>query len=191
MKYFSSDWHLSHKATIEKLHRPFQSVEEMNTTIINNMLDIPKGSILYFLGDIGRKREGIEDFFNALKKRKDLQFHWILGNHDKKLYKQYVRYCNSISDIKEVKLESTGDKVILCHYPMISWNRSHWNSFHLYGHHHSNSDDRSLFTLPGKRVNVNCEFWNYKPLSEQQIVDFMKTKEANWDLIKKDTHIDS
>jgi calcineurin-like phosphoesterase family protein len=52
MDWFSSDWHLGHENIIRICDRPFSSVEEMDKTIMGNMLSVMKRKdTLYFLGD--------------------------------------------------------------------------------------------------------------------------------------------
>ena len=184
MKYFTSDWHLGHKLMIKLGFRPFQTLEEMNNTIIDNIFSVlKKGDILYFLGDIGWDNKTIIYFFENMPK--NIQFHWILGNHDKNITK-YTKYCSSISPIKEVKIEDT--KVVLCHYPLTTWNRSHFNSFMLFGHHHigSHGTDKLDTHTQGKMLNVNVEFNDYKPWSEKDILRYMVQQPDNWDYISKE-----
>ena len=186
MKYISSDFHLDHTLMIKLGIRPFSSLEEMNNIIIQNLLNVLKpGDQFYFLGDLSWSKKGYYDFFNQWPK--NVEFHWILGNHDKKQYKQYKHFASSISDIKEIYI---GNKqpVTLCHYPMLTWNKSHYNAFMLYGHHHvgSNGTDKLNNLIQGKMLNVNCEMYDYKPWSENEILEYMEKKPDNWDLIKKD-----
>lgn len=181
-KFYISDLHGGHERVIAQSKRPFPSVEEMNQTLIENCLvSLPKGSSLYHLGDLGWTNSFIETFFETAQK-KHIQLHIILGNHDRGL-KKYKKRCASYSSIKEIKLR--GVPTTLCHYPMLSYNKSHYNAFQLYGHHHGNghgTDKLSQFVM-GKKLNVNCEFHEYKPWSEEEIIDYMDKQPYNWDYI--------
>ena len=92
MKWFSSDWHLSHAGVIRMSNRPFSSVEEMDETIIQNTLSkLKKGDDLYLLGDISMKREPT---IAALKRLKEARInaHIVIGNHDAKyLIRKFFR----------------------------------------------------------------------------------------------------
>ena len=179
MRYFISDIHLSHTNVIKFSGRPFETIEEMDKTIIENvMTPLKAGDDLYFLGDLSWKQTGSEAFFKALPK--NVRFHWILGNHDKDSHK-YKQHCTSIEIMKEIKIN--GVSVTLCHYPMLSWNKSHHGAWMLFGHIHTDSHGTSGIAekTKGKMLNVNCEFHDYKPWNEDQIIEYMKTKEDNWD----------
>ena len=185
MKYFSSDWHLGHGSVIKFSNRPFQSTQEMNDTILKNMYaPLKKGDILYYLGDLSWSKSGYNRVFDELPE--GVTFVWILGNHDKKEWKAYKGRVQEITDFKEIKIGQ--QSVTLCHYPMLTWNKSHYNSWQLYGHHHNNShgfeqiDNKTM----GKMLNVNCEFNDYKPYSERDIIKIMENKPDNWDYIKEE-----
>lgn len=53
MKYYISDLHLFHEATIKFDNRPFQNLEEMHETIMKNWNSkVTNGDTVYILGDI-------------------------------------------------------------------------------------------------------------------------------------------
>ena len=183
MKWFSSDWHLGHGNVIKFSDRPFASVQEMNTTILKNMYaPLKKGDILYYLGDLSWSKSAYERAFDELPE--GVEFVWILGNHDKKQWKQFKHLATSVADFKEINI--SGTLVTLCHYPMLTWNKSHYNSWMLFGHHHNKShgtheiEQRTM----GKMLNVNCEFNDYKPYSEMDLARIMAEKPNNWDYIE-------
>lgn len=168
----------------------------MSDTIIKNMFeDVKKGDDFYFLGDLSWSLDVILEVLEQAK-NKNIRFHWILGNHDYKFKKQLEKKIkqfnklNTINDILEIKLTDKEGKhypTILCHYPMFTWNKSHYNSFLLFGHHHLHTykvDDIRRFELNGKKLNVCCEFNNYKAFNELEIIEIMSRRPDNWDLIR-------
>lgn len=170
MKYFSSDWHIDHKNIIKYASRPFSSIEEMNIVLIGNMFKrLKKGDEFFFLGDMSFSTIGYDKVLSKIPK--GVAFHWILGNHDK--YKTGDNRVASMSYMKEIKIQ--GNPVTLCHYPMLSWNKSAHNSWMLYGHHHKgeNNIKRIDNKISGKMLNVNCEFHDFLPLSERDITTYM------------------
>lgn len=73
-----SDTHFGHGNIIAYCNRPFHSVDEMNSKIIENWNSVVKdGDIVYHLGDV-YFGVGAKNILPALKGRKRL----ILGNHD-------------------------------------------------------------------------------------------------------------
>jgi calcineurin-like phosphoesterase family protein len=186
--YFSSDFHLSHNRLREI--RGFDSIKIMDDLILEKFGDTVKNkSNFYFAGDLSWNPNAARNFFNLVHK-KEIQFFWALGNHERnrKDYKDYISDCRCIQHILDIEIE--GQPISICHYPMISWNRSHFGAWQLFGHHHkqkSGGNPGRLDTLiVGKQLNINLEFHDYKPWSFLEIVEYMKTKSDNWDLIVKD-----
>lgn len=184
MDWFSSDWHISHQSCIRFSNRPFETVEEMDKIIIDNMINATKkGDNMFFLGDLSFDKNNI---FGILKrfKNKGVNFHWIIGNHDEK-YKPmgFSNLCTFIGDKKTIKRE--GCKIFMSHMPHMTWDSSHYNSWHLYGHIHDFSPELNELNrrMDGKSLNVNCEFNDYKPFSFDDIVKIMGEKPDNFDYV--------
>lgn len=179
MKYFTSDLHLNHKRIIEnRKNAPYtDDINKFNSWLIERIYDIPSGSDLYILGDIAWDKGTFVHFLN--KKPKNIQLHIILGNHDERVG-HIDRYfgINSVSLYKTVK--DLGHKFFLCHYPLKVWDCSHYNSINLYGHIHL---DTPNIAQEGRQLNVNCEFWDYKPVSSQEIIDKLDGVD-NWDYLE-------
>ena len=182
MKFFSSDIHLNHSAVLRFSDRPFETIEEQTEYFLDEVnTTLSRNDDFYFLGDLSWNREGSEHFFNNLKK--GIRFHWLLGNHDKQ-WQQFVKRCVSVSYLKTIKIGST--HVVLGHFPMVTWDKSHYNAWMLFGHHHNHSNGFSNLSkhICGKTMNVNWEFHNYKLWSEDEVINVMKDLPDNWDLIK-------
>lgn len=186
MIFFTSDWHLSHMNIIKYCNRPFSSVEEMNETILEKFRDrVSKGDMVYFLGDFSFKNyDGklINDFFESITNQR-IQFHFIKGSHDKYLPKFVKNHCSSISDLKNVIVNK--QNITLCHYPMISFHCSHYGTWQLYGHHHRDLSEIAT----GKKMNVCIDLHNFYPVSFEEVKEYMKKREDNWDIIKKSRNI--
>lgn len=166
----------------------------MDSKIIERMVAPLKPSDdFYFLGDIGNDENSIKRFFDALPR--GVKFYWILGNHDHpKTVDKFAPLCHFIGHMYETKIvvgEPMKGKprqhIVMCHYPMITWNKSHYGAWQLYGHHHTRTwkQDELPYRAGGKQVNVNCEFFGYEPIDENYLVDIMKTRADNWDLIPR------
>ena len=71
--------------------------------------------------------------------------------------------------------------VVLDHYPMRSWNKSHYGSWQLYGHHHGTlPEDPNAFQMD---VGVDC--FRY-PLSFNQVKTYMDIKARRIGWVKPD-----
>lgn len=190
--WFTSDWHNGHEK-MALLGRKFSTVEEHDKTILNGILETVKpGDNLYFLGDAFWKytSQQVAEFMTILKKHK-INLHWIIGNHDKMSWTKYgvVKWVGQIKDITIEKQPLT-----LCHYPLLVYNRSHYSSVNLYGHIHiGDATDKKMKSISsimtpllGKSLNVNVEMYNYKPISFEQVMELVKHKPDNFDLIRKE-----
>lgn len=80
--WLTADWHLNHQRIIELCRRPFDSLDEMNQTIIQRHNDVVRpDDTLWLLGDIcmGLLRETLQ-LIGQLNCRKK---YLIAGNHDR------------------------------------------------------------------------------------------------------------
>lgn len=185
--YFSSDWHLGHKKILEysKAVRKFDTVEEMDQQIIDNVNECVRSKdVLVFVGDFAwdyGNDNTIGDYLNRIKCN---QIHVVLGNHDRnhQAFRDH-RKVASVSQIKEFKINKV--KIIACHYPMLSWNGSHYGSIHVHGHIHANINGwLNQAHSSGPRLNVCTELHDFRPLSLDEIVSLCKYKGPNWDNVK-------
>lgn len=165
--WFTADTHFGHKNVIRYCARPFTSVQEMDEALIEYWNDIvkPKDTI-YHLGDftlVGKEKA--QDYFSSLNGKISI----IPGGHDKRWIRQGEYRSKSGYPIKilpalqSIKLlipdQELPKLVILCHYSMRVWDRSHYGSWHLYGHSHGN-----LPTIKNS-LDVGVDCWDFKPIS--------------------------
>lgn len=138
MVYFIADMHLGHANILKHCNRPFSSVEEMDETLIENWNSrVTDRDDVWIVGDFAfRTRVSAEIYLKNLKGRK----HLVKGNHDKTWMKglDLSRYFGSVNEIAEMKLD--GRHIVLCHYPMMCWDKSHYGSYLIFGHIHNDTD---------------------------------------------------
>jgi len=81
----------------------------------------------------------------------------IVGNHDHTKRRKKATGWSEIEHLKRIEVD--GEYVILCHYAMRTWYKSHRGALHLYGHSHGN--------LPGdsQSCDVGVDCWNFKPVT--------------------------
>lgn len=189
MRWFSSDWHLGHARSIPLGSRPFSTVEEMDEAILGNALSVmSKGDHFYFIGDLAANRPAALKALKEIRK-KGIFFHWVIGNHDVKLLNEELRSLSASCAFTKVIKREDNTKIHLSHFPLVVWEQSFRNSWHLFGHVHRGSVDLPIIEryMTTKCLNVNLEFHHYMPWSEEDIGDFMSTQKDNEDyvLLKK------
>lgn len=168
--WFSSDWHIGHSNILAYSKRPFESIGDHDEYLIRQQNAMVKpGDNFYLLGDFA-----LCDEARAVKFAKRLtgQKFIVWGNHDKNLRKS-KEFCDQWiwqKDLTQIDVE--GQKIILCHYAMRTWNQSHRGSWNLHGHSHGSlPDDPNCLQLD---VGVDC--WNYFPVSFEHIQKRMAKK---------------
>jgi calcineurin-like phosphoesterase family protein len=76
-----------------------------------------------------------------------------------------------------LEIKEKGCYIVLCHYAMRVWPRSHYNSIQLHGHSHGR-------LLPiGKQWDVGVDNNNYHPVPFDQIIEIMSVREDNFNLV--------
>lgn len=170
--FYTADLHLHHKNCIRFDNRPFNTVEEMTDKIIENWNAkvTPKDSV-YILGDFSFSKDA--EAVNNVLKRLNGNIYLIRGNHDHFLKKAAFNKA-LLQGIYDLKSISDGDKqVVLCHYPLAVWDRSHYGSIHLYGHVHNQKEACERHpNLKGmvNAYNVGLMNWNYEPVTLAEIL---------------------
>jgi calcineurin-like phosphoesterase family protein len=171
--FFTSDTHWNHTNIIKYTNRPYDTVEEMNEALISNWNDTvgPK-DVVWHLGDIAwwHKKNGpsLDGILSQLNGEK----HLLLGNHDKDLptdalEKNFVE----IANYKELRFNNR--KLILCHYPIFSWNGMYKGSWMLHGHCHGNINWANENTT---RLDVGVDVHNMAPVSFEGIEEILGDK---------------
>ena len=189
--YFTSDLHFGHAGVISHCNRPFTDVEHMNAEMVRrwNVLVEPKDNV-YILGDFAlcRPLEAI-NLLHQLKGRK----HLIVGNHDKKLLKspdfeaqfEWIKYLHTVK-IPTGVVGEKGQRIVLCHYALRTWERHNHGAWHLHGHSHG-----SLPRL-GKSMDVGVDSWWFAPVSYPEIKAYMDSHDVhcNDHHVSKEKHDD-
>lgn len=169
MIYFTSDLHYGHKAAINLSQRPFETIEEMNETLIQRWnAKVKQNDTVYILGDLSFRIPVDEAivFIRKLHGKKIL----IKGNHDKKYDASLFE---EICDFKEINIYQ--QSFSLMHYPMLEWPKSRYGSIHLHGHQHNNKDYNIAMKKAGiLRYDVGVDVNDFTPVSMGEILNFFK-----------------
>jgi len=190
-QYFTSDWHIGHKAILTFCPRPFSTIEEMAAGLITRYnATVTDSDVCYFLGDMGfGKGSLLKDVISQLKGKKIL----IIGNHDGSVTSMYTAGFDAVLYGARVKVGGT--MVTLTHCPLRGITREdqanmkgtvegeHWhgesrmkqysigwepNTVHLHGHIHS--PNRGYSTREqGRQFDVGVDANDYTPVSASTI----------------------
>jgi calcineurin-like phosphoesterase family protein len=189
--WFTSDLHFGHANVIKYSRRPFADVDDMDAALIDNWCRVVgRGDRVYVLGDL-TFRTPAETC--AILDRLPGQKFLILGNHcrvDTNKWQDVARRFVWVRPYEEIKIEE--QKIVLFHYAMRVWNRSHHGSWHLYGHSHGSlqedhfarSTDVGVDAVAarlamGKRLaSVPTDREDYRPISFAEVGEIMACR--NW-----------
>lgn len=160
--FFISDTHFDHHRIIEHCHRPFDSVEEMNETLVANWNGTvnPQDTVCH-LGDICRYNNPFE-WLDRLNGNKII----IRGGHDRAIPRRAARPYDIIS--------VDGLDFYLVHDPL--YVPPDWDGWVIHGHIHNNDlVHYPFFNRAKRRVNVSVELIGYRPISLAEILQLVKT----------------
>lgn len=184
--WFTSDTHYFHTniagekvSKWKKGYRNFNSVQEMNEMLIKNINDcVKEDDILYHLGDWSFG--GPHNIFYFRKSLICKRINLILGNHDKHIKNQDIKFIESSFNPYDLfeSVSNTYSGYIgknyfhLSHYSHRVWPASHKGSIHLFGHSHG--------SLPGygksMDVGIDCHP-EFKPFHINDILKKMSSIE--------------
>lgn len=184
--FISSDLHLNHlnicSATSEwkgeRGCRNFNSLEEMNSTIIDNINNkVGQNDLLIHLGDFSFQGEqNIPLFRNRIICKNIIA---IRGNHDHHIHK----YPNLFLEIHDLAYYQVGSiKLVCCHFPIFNWHEMNHDSIMTHGHLHGHEGEE-LSSYHSKYKILDCGidnyyklFKQYKPFSLREIINLTKDK---------------
>lgn len=162
--FFTSDLHFGHANIIKYCNRPWESVEGMDVSLIANWNSVVgQEDKVWILGDV---------FFCNEQRAKEILYHLngekhlVLGNHDKMIRKSQAFQRNFTAiypDLHETTID--GIHVVMCHYPMLTWNRAHRGAFMLHGHCHNTI----AFDPKFRRMDVGVDAQGYAPIEWKQV----------------------
>lgn len=184
--FFTSDLHAYHENIIRYCNRPFwkkglnsdgvfgdiPDVELMNETLLTNWnAKVKPQDTVYFLGDFAfADQTKVRSFLEQLNGN----IYLCRGNHDKPLNSLH-KYFTDVFDLRTIKVPDETiaggiRPVVLCHYPLLSFDRQRYGAFMLHGHVHSTKNELSGV----KRYDVGVDANNFTPVSFEEIRAFLE-----------------
>jgi calcineurin-like phosphoesterase family protein len=175
--FFTSDPHYGHHNIIEYSKRPFTDVDDMRRVLMQKWNDrVGPRDLVYVLGDFTM---GKPDFAKRVLGGLNGEKHLIIGNHDRSAAKMIEAGFASVN--KEMEYQLGPYLVDMSHYPYCNdmkelgyedkfaarrpKDRGRWL---LHGHCHI------AWKVRGRQVNVGVDVWDYAPVSQEELIAFIK-----------------
>lgn len=143
---------------------------------------VGKHDHVYILGDVSfGSTEETRKFIEKLHGKK----HLIIGNHDKSC-QGIENYFESVSQIKEFPIKKDqydfleeNIYLVLCHFPMVAWNRRLNGALHLHGHTHGSINNMNLDSGELRvDIGLDSDIANCGLVDLETVYRFMKNKIA-------------
>jgi calcineurin-like phosphoesterase family protein len=166
---FTADLHLGHRNICKHTPRPWSCIEEHDQALIDNWnKKVHKDDTTYIVGDFAFKDHS--KYLAQLKGKKIL----ILGSHDK-MKQDVLRNFTEVHPCKMVSIN--GLPIWLSHCAQRVWERSHYGSWHLFGHSHGRLRTWNLSMDVGVDV-LDGESPKYEPWSIDEIFAKMNIRKG-------------
>ena len=175
--WLTSDTHFGHAGVLAMAGRPFADVAAMDEGLIaiwNGL--VGRRDTVWHLGDFSLGPRGTAArVFRRLNGRKNL----VRGNHDG----DDVLSCEweSVHDLASQSVD--GVRLVMCHYPMLSWRGSAYNgqrhvsgqpatvtSIHCHGHVHGTPRNTRLPHQDPFRIDVGVDMHSMAPVAAEAVV---------------------
>lgn len=184
-----TNWRMPDGSIPEKQTRNFETLDKMNSTIVNNINEVVgQDDVLIHLGDWSFGGfENIEEFYNRLVCK---NIHLVLGNHDHHIDRNrdnIRRLFKSVSWFEQ--FEFMGETIECCHYPISSWNGLRKGRVHLHGHCHL---PHNLKISNGRRMDVGMDGnLDFAPYNLHEVIKMLKKKDIGSEMAELDHHLDN
>lgn len=187
--FFTSDTHFFHENILKSCHRPFSSIKEMDSVLIDNWNKVvPQDGIVFHLGDFawGNKLQMYQDLIPKLNGEIIL----IKGNHDEKNLPRNREECLKLFKmiLPQGYGKIEGRYVYLNHYPFLCYGGIYRDPkdlvYQLFGHVHSGKMQTGLdmprmnLLLP-TQYDVGVDNNNYTPISWYDVAKKIETQVKN------------
>jgi calcineurin-like phosphoesterase family protein len=180
-KWFTADEHFGHENIIKFCNRPFKNASHMDAEMISRWNSVVTNKdYVYVIGDFTLNGEAFA--YKIIRQLKAKKIFIIPGGHDR-----WIKNKDVPSDIKErlvicpplYETRWRGNTIVMCHYPMLTWEKSHYGSIHLHGHSHGNvghfgrsEEVRGLGQ--GTRIDIGVDMWDFTPVHADVVISYRK-----------------
>ena len=178
--FLVSDQHYFHKNILNPRYTTrgahFDNIDEMHHEFISRHNQVVRtNDIVVNTGDFAfGKPDAVIEIIKQLNGHQIFLF----GSHDKPINK--LAHKNKVEHRGHIlEICAKGKIIIACHYCMRTWPKSHYNTWHVYGHSHGR--------LPpiGKSHDVGVDNNDYYPVSLDALTVIMGGREDNPNYLRK------
>lgn len=170
MIYYISDLHFGHRNVIGMDGRPFETIEEMDETLIRLWNErVTDEDDVYIVGDFAYRNGNTASWYlRQLKGRK----HLVIGNHDR-LTIQDPKALKYFVSVEKMNQGVDNDRMVsLCHFPVAEWNGKRHGGYHVHGHLHNRRDEVADFMSRYDRaLNAGCMINGYRPVTLDELME--------------------
>ena len=165
--FLISDPHFDHEKIIEFGGRPYESIEEMNESLIEKWnRTVTKNDMVICLGDWGWRGQKSYEY----AKRLNGKIRLVMGNHDSGNIKSLINNFHSVhGSLKKGRL-------LLTHIPIVYDKYRMWD-YIVHGHIHREEDGIKDF----RYINVNMDVWDrtekYAPIPLEEVHALIEERE--------------
>lgn len=156
------------------------SVAKMDEHLLGMINEfVAEDDILWHLGDFCFWKKGVHDASWYRDQIRCRNVYLVAGNHDLQEARAAFDACY---DYKEAKVRSK--EIIMSHYAMCFWNRSHYGSWMLYGHAHGSAERWLDENMPGRMSmdvgvdNARRLLGEYRPFSFDDISEVFSSRKG-------------
>jgi calcineurin-like phosphoesterase family protein len=189
MLFLTADIHFDCENLRKHTRAEFSTVEDHNEAMLEGINStVGRHDQLVIVGDFVLKRPG-----RWRPKIKCRQIFFVLGNHDNERKTRAVFGAN-VWQQRMVKGSPRPRQLIWCsHYPTAYWDRSHYATYHAYGHIHHNLEYEAAMDLafPERRsmdVGVDAAkaiLGSYRPFHEDEFFDLLSGRQGHNHISRK------
>ena len=153
MYFFTADQHYGHANIIKFCNRPFINVFEMDQELIRRHNEVVSiNDTVIHAGDFAfRNKLHVGNYFGQLNGNHI----FLKGSHDK--------WLKNGAYLWEGMIEK--QYVVVCHYAMRTWPRSHYGSWQLFGHSHSQLTEHNK----EKQYDIGVDNNDFYPVSFEKL----------------------
>lgn len=176
--WFTSDLHFQHKRIVEFTNRKIVTTQEDHDEWLIDLWNkqVATSDRVYHLGDFCFSRNAAD--WSKIIKRLNGQKFFIKGNHDSSDVLKFAEKNMNLVwyDYKQIKIDK--QDVVLFHFPILSWEKQRYGSFHLHGHSHGSLQGHGKILDVGIDSAYNI-LGEHRLFSEQDVLEYMQQQNAS------------